>query len=87
MGEVAVKLPEEILSAIKIKEEQASEQIRKLIALELYRERVISGGKAAEIAGMSISEFMELSSHRSIPIDYTLRDLEEDRRTIERLGL
>jgi predicted HTH domain antitoxin len=55
VGEVAVKLPEEISSVIKTKEEEASEQITKLIALELCRERVISGGKAAEIPGMSQS--------------------------------
>ena len=87
MKEVLIKLPQEILSATKVKEEEASEAIRKIVALELFRERSISMGKAAEIAGMSLSEFMEYSSQKEISKHYTLEDLNADRETIERLEL
>lgn len=87
MKEILIRLPEEILSATKVKEEEASEAIRKIVALELFRERSISMGKAAEIAGISLAEFMEYSSQKEVTIHYTLEDLNEDRETIERMGL
>jgi len=36
MKELLIKLPEEILSATKVKEEEAPEAIRKIVALELF---------------------------------------------------
>ena len=87
MNEVVVALPEAILSVTGGDKEDLSIQVRQLVALELYRERSVSLGKAAEIAGMPIQDFMELASQRSISIDYTLDDLEADRKTIRRLGL
>jgi len=86
MAEVNIKLPEEIFALANLKKEKASEEVRKLIALELFRENVISMGKAAEIAGIPLAEFMELSAKRGIPMHYTIEDLEADRKTAERLA-
>lgn len=87
MKEILIRLPEDILFATKVKEDDVSDAIRKIVALELFRERSISMGKAAEIAGMSLAEFMEHSSQKEIAVHYTLEDLNEDRETIKRLGL
>ena len=87
MAEINVKLPEEILATAKVKKEKASQEVRKLLALELFRERAVSIEKAAEIADMSLAEFMELSAVRGIPIHYTKEDLEKDRETAERLAI
>lgn len=87
MAEINVKLPEEILATAKVRKEKASQEVRKLLALELFRERAISMGKAAEIAGISLAEFMELSATRGIPIHYTKEDLKKDRETTERLAV
>jgi predicted HTH domain antitoxin len=53
--------------------------------LQLYRERKISIGKAAEMSGMSIEAFMVFSGKHGVPIHYGISDLEEDRETLERL--
>lgn len=54
--------------------------------LQLYRERKISIGKAAEMSGMSIEAFMVVfSGKHGVPIHYGISDLEEDRETLERL--
>jgi hypothetical protein len=36
---------------------------------------------------MAVERFMEFSGRHNAPIHYGINDLEEDRRTLERLGL
>jgi predicted HTH domain antitoxin len=56
-------------------------------ALELYREGRISKARAAEIAGVSIYEMMDLVRERSIPLQYSLEEAMEDIKTmLERAG-
>jgi len=78
MATVRVEFPAEVLKVVKVEKKYASKELRKLVALELYRENLVSLGKAAEIAGMSVNEFMEFSAKRSVPLHYTLEDLKED---------
>ena len=58
-----------------------------LVALELYREDKISLGRAAELCQMAVEPFMEFSARHNAPLHYGIRDLEEDRRTLDWLGL
>lgn len=67
-------------------EERSSEEVAKLLALELYRERAISLGRAAELAGVSIAEFMQFAGEREVALDFDLDSLEQDRRTLESLS-
>ncbi|WP_342764700.1 UPF0175 family protein [Thermococcus sp. Bubb.Bath] len=55
------------------------------LAVELYREGVVSLGKAAEIAGVSKAEIMEILASKGISLSYTEEDLQEDIETLERL--
>lgn len=47
-------------------------------ALELYRERRVSLGRAAEEAGVPLRAFLHELNARGIPFHYTREDLEED---------
>jgi predicted HTH domain antitoxin len=47
---------------------------RVLLALERYREGKASLGKAAEVAGVSISEMMDLLVEHGIPADLQVED-------------
>ena len=80
MGAVKVQmeLPEEALASAHIAKKRASVELKKLIALELFREGVISIGKGAEIAGMCIADFIDLTAQKEIPLHYTEEDLRED---------
>jgi len=60
---------------------------RWLVALELFREGRASLGRAAELAGQSIEEFMEFAAQRQVPLHYTADDLGQDRKTAARLKL
>lgn len=47
-------------------------------SMEAYFKGKASMGKAARLAGISLYEFMDELARRKIPINYGLRELEED---------
>lgn len=69
------------------REKCVSEQASRLVALELFREGRASLGRAAELAGMNVEDFMVFSAHRKVSLHYALADLTDDRDTGQRLGL
>jgi predicted HTH domain antitoxin len=54
-------------------------------ALALLREGKITRAKAAELAGVSIYEIIELAAKQGIPISYDKEDLEQGLRTLREL--
>jgi predicted HTH domain antitoxin len=86
MATVEIKISDELLKAAKVPEERRSEEVAKLLALELYRERAISLGRAAEFGGVSIAEFIDFAGEREVELDFSMEDLEQDRRTLESLN-
>jgi len=80
MEVVSVEVPAEVARILKARD--LSKAVRELVALELYREGLVSLGKAAEIAGLSLWEMMELMARKGISIRYEPEDLEEDLKTL-----
>ena len=76
-------MPKEFSLLCKIDEEDIPAFIRKLVALELYREGKVSLGKASEIAGLSVWEMMSLLKERRIPLNYSIKDFEKDLELLE----
>ena len=87
MQTVSVEIPEELVRAAGWSLENLSAEAVPLLALELYREDKISLGRAAELCQMAIEQFMEFSARHNVPLHYGTQDLEEDRRTLDWLGL
>jgi len=87
MTTVSVAIPAEALELAGFPGQAASGAARQLIALELFREGRVSLGRAAELAGMSVEDFMQLAGERRVPLHYTEADWREDRETAPRLGL
>lgn len=85
MNTVQVDLPEELLRSARLGTAHTSQGVAKLIALELYREGALSLGKAAELSGVSVDEFLVFSGRREVPLHYTLDDLVDDQRLINTL--
>lgn len=54
------------------------------IALTTYSRGEITAWKAAELADLTLYEFIDLLKIRRIPVQYTLEDLEEDLRNVEK---
>jgi len=85
MSTVHVDLSAELLELAEMSG-AAPAQAAKLIALELFREERVSLGKAAELAGMALEDFMTLTSERAIPLHYTTSDWRDDNQTARKLA-
>ena len=48
------------------------------LALEKYFKRNVSLGRAAELAKISLADFMLKAAHRQIPLNYSVESLEKD---------
>jgi predicted HTH domain antitoxin len=87
MATVTVEIPEEVFELAGLAEGSTSGRTAKLLALELFREGRISLGRAAELAGVGVEQFMEFSAQREVSLHYAAEDLAEDRATADRLKL
>jgi predicted HTH domain antitoxin len=83
---VQVELPEELFALANVSG-TPSRSASKLIALELFRERRVSVGKASELAGVSLDEFLEFAAQREVPMHYTEADWQQDQAVARKLNL
>jgi len=96
---VSTRLPQEMLKDIEALAERErvdrSELIRRLLdsalqqrkvedALEAYRDGKVTLWRAAESAGVSLREMMELAGAKRIPVPYALDDLKRDLENVKR---
>jgi predicted HTH domain antitoxin len=87
MQTVKAEIPADLVVEAGLDASSLSAEATRLLALELYRKDKISLGRAAELCNTSIERFMDSASRHHVPLHYGAEDLEEDRRTLERLGL
>lgn len=85
MQTISVDLPSDLINIFKIREKDFPSAVLETLSVELYREGIISVGKAAEIAGVSIWEMQEILTKRKIPINFYPEDLEKDIRTLKKV--
>ena len=86
METVDIKLPSELLRAANLEESSLSQEAARLLALELYREDKVSLGRAAELCQTPLAAFMDFAAKHGVPpLRYSFEDLEEERRTADRL--
>ena len=82
-----VDLPAALVRAAALDTANLSQEAARLLALELFREDKVSLGRAAELCRTPIEAFMVFAAEHEVPLHYGIAELEEDRRTMERLGL
>jgi predicted HTH domain antitoxin len=75
---IALSIPDTIVQAIRLPEEQIGPALTKELAISLYQQGYLSFGKARELAGLSKYEFGKLLGERGIPRHYTDEELAED---------
>ncbi len=60
--------------------------VKESVALLLFQRKLVSIGKAAKLADMSVARFMDLLESLRIPqVEYTQEDFQSDLATIKRL--
>ncbi len=63
---VSLDLPRDLVGALDVPEIGVGSRLKELIAVELFREGVISSGKGAELTGTSKGEFIDLLGRQGI---------------------
>ena len=87
METVRVEIPADLVRASGWDTENLSVEAAAVLALELYRQDTVSLGRAAELCEMPLERFMAFAARHSVPLHYGPGDLDDDRRTLGRLGL
>jgi predicted HTH domain antitoxin len=82
MKTVQVPLDADLVAVLEEVGRAAKDSVRELIVMELYREGLISSGKAAELIGLERVEFIRSAGEQGIP--YIRMNPEELRAEIER---
>jgi predicted HTH domain antitoxin len=78
-----VHLDDDLIAVLPKNGEPLDRMARELIVVELYRRDAISGGKAAELLGMSRLEFIRFSGRLGIPYgNMSAEDWDAELRTI-----
>ncbi len=81
METVAVKMqfPKDVFLHWSKAKEQIERDVKKAVALQLFREKRLSFGKSADLADMCLSDFMDLTREYKIPlVDYSEEELEKE---------
>lgn len=73
-----IDVPPNVYDALNVPEDQRDEVLRRELAVSLYREGILSAGKARELAELSRREFHQLLGERGIDRHYTAEELAED---------
>lgn len=83
---VAIDVPRDVLGAIDVPEPAVGQRLKELAAMELFREKKLSSGKAAEFAAMSKCRFIQLlASHGVNYYTETSEELESQVVTVQGL--
>ncbi len=75
---VHIDIPESIARSLRLPTTEVEPRLRTELALALYRQGILSFGKASELAELSRFAFGELVASRDIPRHYTDEELTQD---------
>ena len=73
-----IDVPPDVYDALNVPEDQREDVLRRELAVSLYREGILSSGKARELAGLSRREFHRLLGDREVDRHYTDEELTDD---------
>jgi predicted HTH domain antitoxin len=78
MGSHTITLPEEILRSAKIPKSQWDSVLKRELALQLYREGILTFANARRLADMEKIDYHMLLGERQIARQYDDEDYEQD---------
>jgi len=80
---MVITIPKTVEHALKIPTKNQEKELKKLLAIKLYEKGILGIGKAKELIGATMMEFLHLLKAEGIPLNYDQDDLEKDLKTIE----
>lgn len=85
MSQVQLSLPEGFERAVHLTTAELENQIRLMAALKMFELGKLSSGKAAELAGISRVEFLDLCGLYGVPVvQSTTAELEQELETLSK---
>ncbi len=75
---IVLEIPDSVTRAMRLPPNQQRRQLQVELAVSLYAQRILSFGKACELAGMTKIEFGLLLGQRNTPRHYDEQDLQDD---------
>ncbi len=78
MKDVLLSIPADALAGVKIPRQNLDAELKKHLALQLYRSGLVSGAAASRVAGVGKAEFQFLLGEAGICQQYDLEDYHED---------
>jgi predicted HTH domain antitoxin len=78
MGARTLKIPEEIVNALRIPPDDVEEELYKELAIALYQRGMLSSAKASALCGLTRLQFEDLLGKRKVLRHYGDVELEED---------
>jgi predicted HTH domain antitoxin len=83
MCEIAIRIPDESLSALDMAPDQAGDELRMLAAVKLYEMNRLSSGAAAKLAGIPRTVFLQrLGDYGVATFDLSEDDLDAETRLV-----
>ena len=83
--EVTIKLPEDVAGVFLANGENIEREVLEATALEGYRSGKLSHAQIGRMLNLSRFEIDEFLKTHDVPLNYTVEDLEADRRTLDKL--
>ncbi len=83
MGARTLKIPDEVIDALRVPPDEVEAELYKELALALYQRGMLSSGKATALSGLTRQQFEDLLGQRKIKRHYGEADLEEDLKYAE----
>jgi predicted HTH domain antitoxin len=85
MEEFCLNIQKDVIQAIKVPFSEASQRLKRELAIRLYQKGLLSFGKARELSEMSRWAFHDLLGEEGILRRYDMAELEEDLETLKEL--
>jgi predicted HTH domain antitoxin len=76
--QIAVEVPDVVLASGSWTREAIEAEVRREVALALYRSGAVSEGNAAQVAGVNRLAFSQLLGERRVERNYSMDDLRHD---------
>ena len=83
--EITINLPEDVAKVFLASGESIEREVLEATALEGYREGKLSRAQVGRMLDFSRFEVDEFLESRNVPLNYSVEDLEQDRRTLDKL--
>ncbi len=75
-----LKFPSDLLPLLRKSHQEMEKEVQLWVVLELFRQRVIWAGKAAELAELSLAEFMDVTREQKVAwVSYTDEELDTEK--------